>query len=279
MSHALRLQRSQGSAAVTLVGAGAGAGVGRIAQAGAGRAFLSGPGAARAEVVFLNTAGGLTSGDRLSFDLALGRGRRACATTQTAERIYRAAEPVPARAEVTLRLEDGACLDWLPQETILFDGARLARRTTIRLSSSAEFLGIETLVLGRAAMGETLAQLDLTDRREVWRDGRRVLCDVIRLDDRALAQARAGAGGGAAAATFGTDRALASIVLAGPRAGALLDRLRAVLGRAGVRGAALLRDGLVLGRCLAPDAWALRARIIDILDLVRPTGRPRVWQA
>ena len=143
------LQRSDGTAHIALQG-------GRIAalrQSGSAKVMLPRTHSAAPEIVFLNTSGGLTAGDRLDYGVQLGAGMRAGATTQTAERAYRA-EGGRARARVTLELGPGASLTWLPQETILFDGSALSRQTCVSLAADAWYLGVETVILGRAAMGE-----------------------------------------------------------------------------------------------------------------------------
>ena len=117
------LQRTRGAASVAL---GVSAGVTRIQglrQEGSAKAFLPRTDADHPEVVFLNTAGGLTGGDTLSYRLALAEGGRATGTTQTAERAYAQGPLGPAEMRVQLRVGAGARLDWLPQETILFDGS------------------------------------------------------------------------------------------------------------------------------------------------------------
>jgi len=101
--------------------------------------------------VFAATCGGLTGGDEVRFDFAVGAGAAARATTQAAERLYRArADDAPARIESRVVLGEGASAEWLPQETIVFDGARLKRRTVFELSEGADLLACELRVLGRA---------------------------------------------------------------------------------------------------------------------------------
>ncbi len=88
--------------------------------------------------------------------------------------------------DIRLEVGAGAHLDWLPQETILFDGAALDRRTRVTLAPGASCLLAETLVLGRAAMGETVSRLALRDRREVWAAGRPLWLDPLGLSPAAL---------------------------------------------------------------------------------------------
>ena len=104
--------------------------------------------------VFVNTAGGIAGGDRFDIDIAAGEGARLTLTTAAAEKVYRA--PGPAAAlNIALKAEAGAHLAWLPQETILFDRARISRRIDIDLADDASLLLCEIVVFGRAAMGET----------------------------------------------------------------------------------------------------------------------------
>jgi urease accessory protein len=138
-----------------------------LRQEGSAKAILPHVGAVP-EVVFLNTSGGLTGGDRLSYGLHLGDGVRAVATTQTAERAYLAADGV-AEVRVTHRVGARGWLDWLPQETILFQGAAMSRTTRVELGAGAGCLLLEAVVLGRAAMGEVVRAVQFTDRREVVR--------------------------------------------------------------------------------------------------------------
>ena len=255
------LQRAKGEALVTL---GPTARLQRLRQEGSAKAILPGGGNVP-EVVFLNTSGGLTSGDRLRFALDL-QGGRAVATTQTAERAYRATG-LPARMEVQLSVGPGGWLDWLPQETILFDRAALDRRTVIDLAPGAGCLALEAVVLGRAAMGETVTHLRFRDRREIRVAGVPFWIDPLALDDAAL---------GAGPAGLGRARAFASVVMTTE---VPLGPLRAVLDEPGVTGAASAFAGRTVLRLLAVDGWPLRRQIARVLHILRQGRRlPRVWQ-
>lgn len=257
------MQRSFGSARVDLTHGGLTA----LHQLGSAKAMVRRrPDAS--EVVFLNTSGGLTDGDRLDLSLSV-TGGTVTATTQTAERVYRATG-TPARVSVALNAGPGARLNWLPQETILFDQSRLDRQTTVDLAPDARFLALETLVLGRAAMGETVRQLDLTDRRIIRRAGRPLLVDPLRLSDAVLAR-----GGDA---LLGGARAMAVLILVQPGAGDALPQVRAALDEPGVTAAASGWDGRLIVRALAADGWPLRRQMIRLIEILRPGGLPRVWQ-
>ncbi len=258
------LERTRGRAAVTLGARG----LERLHQSGSAKAFLPRVHSDVPEVVFLNTAGGLTGGDRLSFALALGPAARAVGTTQTAERAYAAADG-RAEVEVALTLGPGAALDWLPQETILFDRAALSRLVTVEMAGDARFLFCETLVLGRAAMGETLATIALHDRREIRRAGVPVLAEAVRLTDATL---RAGP------AALGGRRAVASLALVAPGAEDALAALRAALDAEGVEAAASAWNGRCVARLIAPDALPLKRALARALTVLRGAPLPRVWQ-
>lgn len=260
------MQRSHGAAHVVMGARG----LIDLSQRGSAKAMLPRMTAGGPEIVFLNTSGGLASGDRLRFAVDLRAGTRALATTQTAERAYRA-EAAPARAEIALNLGPGAWLDWLPQETILYDGARLLRDTTVDLAPDAGCLLLEMIVLGRLAMGESPRHLHLRDRRVVRRGGRVIHHDALALDDDALARMTG-------AAMTGGAPAMATLAMIAPHAPDLLAAARAALAEPGVTAAASAPPGRLVIRLLAADGWPLRRQINRLLRALRPDPLPRIWQ-
>lgn len=264
-----RFERSQGEAVVSLRHARGAVRLEGLRQQGSAKALMLDIGRGTVpEVVFLNTSGGLTGGDRLSFRLDLGAGCRALGTTQTAERAYRAAAGV-ARVEVRHSVGEGSHLDWLPQETILFDRSALERRTVIELAAGASCLLLEAVVLGRAAMGETLQDIAFRDWREVRREGRPVLVEPLALG---------GAGLRAGVAVLQGARAFASVALVAQGAEDALARVRAVLDEPGVAGAASGFDGKLTVRLMAADGWPLRRQVMRLMLAMRQAPLPRVWQ-
>ncbi len=262
------MQRSKGEAAVTLALVSGRVALRGLRQRGSAKAILPHVGAVP-EVVFLNTSGGLTGGDRLSYRVDIGDDCRAVATTQTAERAYRATSG-RARVDVALTVGQGGWIDWLPQETILFDQSALERVTTIDLGRDAGCLALEVVVLGRAAMGETVRSLTFTDRREIRQGGRLRLLEPLTLDDAALT---------AGSAVLDGARAFASLVLLTPGAEDALSPLRAVLDEPGVTAAASAFDGKLVCRIMAADGWPLRRQIARALAVLRRNEPlPRVWQ-
>lgn len=260
-----RLQRAAGRAEVTLEHRRGATRIAGLHQSGSAKAFLPEMHGGTPEAVFLNTAGGLTGGDALRFALTLGPGTQAVGTTQTAERAYASAGG-RARMDVALTLGDGASLDWLPQETILFDRSALARRTVADLGAGARLLMAETVVLGRAAMGEAVTRVQFSDWREVRRAGVPVLVEPLRITDATLRSGAAGLDGA---------RAVATIALVGPGAEDALARVRAVLPYGA---AASAWNGRLVVRLTGPDLAPVKQAVARVLMELRGADLPRVWQ-
>ena len=173
------------------------------------------------DIVMLNTGGGVAGGDRLDLSIGVGAGAQATIAAQAAERFYRArAGDAPSKVRTQLTVEAGAALEWLPQETILFDQSAVDRRLEVDLAADARFLGVETLVFGRTAMGERIGQGWLRDLIRVRRDGDLLLHDAIRIDgeiEATLQHAAVGAGA----------KVVATIVYVAPDTAEKLADLRA----------------------------------------------------
>lgn len=253
--------------------AGSGASVlGDLRHSGCLKAlFPRGP-ADRLSAVFVNTSGGITGGDDLRIAGHVGGDSRLSLTSQAAERIYRASGLAPAQVSTAISVAAGGRLDWLPQETILFDAARLDRRLRVDLEGDARCLLVETLVFGRTAMGERVSQLHLSDRIEVWRDGAPLFIDCMRLSGDAAAHlARRATGGGAVA--------VASVLLATPpdsqEASVHLEAIRADLpAEAGI---SLIRPGLLFLRLTATDSFNMRRMLLPLLARLNDGPLPRTW--
>jgi len=220
--------------------------------------------------VTLNSSGGVAGGDILDATIAAGPGTQATVASQAAERFYRALPGTPpARVSTTLHVAPGAALEWLPQETILFNRCAVQRRLAVDLAGDAWFLGVEQWVFGRTAMGEAVHEASVRDLIQVRREGRMLLHDAIRFDGpvQSLLDRRA-TGGGA--------RGVATLIHAAPDAEARLDALRQAL--AGHDAGASAWDGMLVARIAAPDGACLRAVVVAGLGVLR-AGRPlpRVW--
>jgi urease accessory protein len=220
------------------------------------------------EAVLINTAGGLTGGDRLTWRAEAGAGARLTITTQACERIYRSSGD-PARVEVRLAAGPGAELHWLPQETLLFDQSSLDRSLEVDLAADARLLAVEAAVLGRTAMGEQLRSGRLRDRWRVRREGRLVFADEVRVEG-AVARITAGA------PLLAGGCAFASLLLVADDAEMRLPAVRAALGPAG--GASAF-DGKLFARLVARDGLALRRALNPALEALRGAALPRVWRS
>ena len=221
------------------------------------------------EAAIVNTGGGVAGGDSYSLSLTLGEGAEVEATTPSAERIYRSNGPAASIA-TRLTLAPRARLFWLPQETLMFEGARLERRLEVDTSGEAAFIVAETLVLGRFAMGESRIDATLRDSWRVRRDGHLVFADETRLEHAGATLERKAVGAGA--------RALSTIVASAPDIEARLPDLRAALDAAGsdIESGASAFDRLIVARLLAASSDRLRAALIA--SIVALGGRkPRLW--
>lgn len=224
-----------------------------------------------ASAVLINTAGGLTGGDRLECSIEWAAGTTAGVAGQAAEKIYRALEG-EAVVETRLSIGADAAAEWLPQETILFNKGRLNRDTLVYLAAESRFLGVEAVVLGRTAMGECVNEGKMRDGWRVFRMGRLIYADALLLEGKiAERMERRAIGNGA--------RAFATLVHAAPDAASRLNGLRAALASTGGTAGASAWDGLLIARFLAPDGEVLKRGVVQALDTLRD-GRPlpRVWQ-
>jgi urease accessory protein len=214
---------------------------------------------ARAEVVLLNTGGGCVGGDTLDQTIRWGESAVATVTAQAAEKIYRAVD-MPARVATRIVVEADADAEWMPQETILFDGARLDRRLEVEIQRGARFLGVEALLFGRAAMGESMIRGSLVDRWRVRREGRLVYADTLMLQDNPEDILRL-------AAIADGARAIATVLLVDADAGARLDAVRAILADAPGLSAASSWNGLLVARFVArqPASWSTPAARLELL--------------
>jgi urease accessory protein len=240
-------------------------------QAGCGRLlFPAIPRHAPLESVIVNTAGGVTGGDRFDVRATARQGARLSLTTQACEKVYRS-DGAPARVTTKLKLESCASLHWLPQETILFDGSHLTRSLAIDMAEDAQLVACEAILLGRRAMGERLTTAKLRDSWRIRRGGRLIFAEETRVaGDWPRQNAQAALGAGAAA--------FATLVIAGADSSALLERIRAMLDHPGFEAGASAFEGMVVVRMIAQSGLALRQMLVPLLELATARPLPRVWQ-
>jgi urease accessory protein len=223
----------------------------------------------------LTTSGGLAGGDRLRLSLRVEAGACVLATTAAAEKVYRSLGP-SAEIEVALAVEEQGWLEWLPQETILFDRARLRRRIDVALALEARLIAAEMLTFGRAARGEHFAQGLLHESWRVRVSGRLLWADALRLDGDVAAELAAPFG-------FGSAGALATAIYVGADAADHLPSARTLAEAEG--GAASLVNGILVARFFAPRADAVRRALTRYLCELRhlagnlPAALPRLWHS
>ncbi|UQR62675.1 urease accessory protein UreD [Bradyrhizobium sp. C-145] len=217
--------------------------------------------------VFVNTAGGVAGGDRFDIEITAADAARLTLTTAAAEKVYRAQDKA-AGLNIGLRVGAGAHLSWLPQETILFDRARVHRRFDIALDEAASLLLCEIVVFGRTAMGERMEQGEFVDRWRLSRGGRLVFAETVRLHGHIgekLAQSAVAKSG----AAIGT-----ALIVPGDEA--LVERIReaseSFAGEVGISA----WNGFAMARFCAQDAARLRADMMAVLARTG-TALPRLW--
>lgn len=263
-------QRAQGGVALTVARLGGATRPVRIAESGASRVRLPRVAGRALEGVLINTAGGVACGDRFEVDATVGPGADLVLATAAAEKVYRS-DGDTAKITIGLKLDAGATLAWLPQETILFDTARLRRRFDADLAADARLLVLESVVFGRSAFGEKVASGFFEDRWRIRRAGRVVYADTLRLSGPiATLLDRPAVAAGA--------RALATVVYVAPDAEARLDEAREVLSGSTCATGCSAWNELLTVRFLSGDAAALRASAIRFVEAFRGS-LPRVWRS
>jgi urease accessory protein len=237
-------------------------------ESGSLRVRFPSPEADGLSAVFVNTAGGVAGGDRFEIGIATGEGARLAVTTAAAEKVYRAQGPA-AELDIALTAAAGSHLAWLPQETILFDSARVVRRIDIDLAESASLLLCEIVIFGRAAMGERMLSGEFVDRWRLRRGGRLVFAETVRLDGDIGAKLS-----NAAIAKGGVAIGTALIV---PGDEALVERIRELSGSFGGEVGISSWNGFAMARFCAQDAARLRADMMAVLGRASGAALPRLW--
>lgn len=241
---------------------------GALHESGSLRVRFPSPEAEGLSAVFVNTAGGVAGGDRFDIEIAAGEGARLTLTTAAAEKVYRAPGEA-AQLNISLKAASGAHLGWLPQETILFDRARVSRRIDIDLAEDASLLLCEIVVFGRAAMGETMRHGEFVDRWRLRRGGKLVFAETVRLDGDIGAKlaSPAVANGGVAIGT--------ALIVPGDEA--LIERIREASETFGGEVGISAWNGFAMARFCAQDAARLRSDMMTVLGRASPGALPRLW--
>jgi urease accessory protein len=270
------LERARGVGRIVFEGAGNGARVANIYEKFPTRIMLPRiPGQAAREAVLVNAAGGIAGGDRFELDIVARGDARVVVTTQAAEKIYRALNE-PARVATRLTALDTAKLAWLPQETIVFDGARICRRLEIDLRAGTELMALEWLVLGRAAHGEEIRSGQIRDSWFVRRDGRVIWADSFLVTDSTFPHLTR-------KALLSDRRAIGTLIYFGPHLDRRLETLREVAQSHECDCAATMVGGLIVVRFAARASSDLKITLTHILQhFARELGPgpfrvPKMW--
>lgn len=274
------MQRTRGNGRLSVKQSTGESRIDRLFQKGSARIRIPRvPRGSPLEAVLINTAGGLTGGDRMDWTFEAGEGASMTLATQACEKTYKAHGESEARVSVQLKLNAGSSLAWLPQETILFDRARLARSIEVDMAAGSRLLMVEPVVFGRLAMRESVLEGHFRDRWRIRLDGDLVHAEDMRLGpDIADVLARAAVAGG--------GLAVATILMIAPEAEARLLAARQVIGTSG--GASFLftrrprpaapETGKLLARIVAADSYELRKVLVPLIRLLNPQGgMPKVW--
>lgn len=221
-----------------------------------------------AEAVLINTSGGLTGGDAVEWRARAAAGTKLVLTTQACERAYRSTGE-NARVATSLSVEAGAHVDWLPQETILFEGSRLERRLDVELEEGATFTAVEAVLLGRKAMGEAARTASLKDSWRIFRAGKLVHAEATCLTGEE--------GEREGLSLLAGHNAFATVLAITPDAMEKLEKLRVMLGSSPYAAASVIGERLIL-RALAPSGLALRRSLAPAIALLSGAGAlPRLW--
>jgi urease accessory protein len=270
------LKRANGVGRVVLGSFGGGTRIKDLFQRSPIRLMFPGSGdGTLEEAVLINTAGGIAGGDRLEYGIAALANASIAVTSQAAEKVYRALDE-PSRITTKLSAHGLAKLAWLPQETIVFNRARINRQTEIEISSGSELLALEWLVLGRAAHGEEVVGGCIIDSWRVKRDGRLVWADTFRATDDMFSHLHR-------TALLSDCKAIGTLIYFGPQLDARLEGLREMALRSGCQCAATLVAGLVIVRFAARLSSDLRWAVHGALQQFSrelgggPFRVPRMW--
>lgn len=240
----------------------------RVHEQGALRVRFPGPASNTLEAVLVNTAGGMAGGDRFNVELELRKGAHLVLGTAAAEKVYRTLGPDTA-VGLKFSIGAGACLAWLPQETILFDGASLARRIEVHLADTARLVIAEAVVFGRAGMGETVEHGLLSDRWLVRRAGKLIHAENVKLDGRIAEKL------GRAACARGSV-AIATVLIV-PGKEATVQAVRALDGQLRGEAGVSAWNGRAVVRLCAAHGAALRHDLVRIVAALGVHPLPRLW--
>ena len=220
------------------------------------------------ECILINTGGGLTGGDRISFFIDSKEQAEVIISTQGFERIYKTNNNSKAIIQTNLNVLDQALLYWVPQETLLYNNGQLERQINVNLSKNAQALILEGMIYGRIAMGELSITGSVSDTIKIQVENKTVFQDRSQLSGQIGAQLdRPAVANGA--------RATALLVYKSkdaPRASDVINRYQNHSS-----GVTLFKNDLCVARFLAQDGYALRKMLLPILQNITKQRLPKPW--
>lgn len=222
------------------------------------------------EAVIINTGGGIAGGDKVHQNILVEDKAKLTVTSQASERVYRSANGATATVDIDLKLEEESHLNWLPQETILFNNHRFKRRIEADIGTSAELLIAETVIFGRTAMGETITNGFFSDCWRIRRGGKLAFAENILLTGNAFENL-------SKKALAGVSSTATTLLFVSPCAEDKIGPVRAVLDKAGFDCAASAWNGMLAVRGLSPGPEAIRKLLATLVPLLTQSTLPRVW--
>lgn len=265
-------QRVKGSAAVSFKYSNEKTKLDRLYQHGSAKIRFPKTYGGFSEAVLINTAGGLTGGDQLDWSITLDAETNTVFTTQACEKAYKSSSDT-AHVSTQITVGENATCHWLPQETILYEGSALNRTLDVHLSKTAKLIALESVMLGREAMGETLTHCTFKDQWRIYREGKLIFADNIKLegDIKVLEQK---------SALMSGNKAFATLVYCGTQDDEQLtkiaDKLQSSLKNQDM--AVSIFEGKLVARFLARDTYELRRYLMPILKELSGNDLPRVWR-
>lgn len=225
--------------------------------------------------IILHPPAGIVGGDELEISCDAAADAQVLLTTPGAGKWYRSAGPW-AKQRLEFHVAVGACLEWLPQETIVFDGALADMGSQINLAAGASYIGWEILCLGRTGSGERYDHGSCRLHTQIRRDGKLLWFEKGNIE--------AGGRIGASPAGLGGHSVCATMIVAGDIEAALIARCREQTAEDACIAMTLLPGPLLVARHIGDSGAAARHHFEKLRACLRPalTGRPavepRIWR-
>ena len=226
-------------------------------------------------IYLLHPPGGVVHGDQLKIDIKVEPAAHALVTTPAAGKFYRSNGQFASLSQ-TLQVGDSALLEWLPQETLLFNASKVHLKTQITLSKNARFIGWEMLCLGRKASAEPYTTGECRQYFELWRENKPLFIERCRIEGKSSMLKE----------KWGMDHwPLTATLIATHCAEEQLTGVQELFAQLSIKGqiSVTLKEDLLICRFLGEQAEHARACFIEVWKLIRPAIMqyeahiPRIW--